>query len=63
MHRLVVIIRGMGRRNRGARVRRVMRRAHIVARRSKTAGRDRGSSDFGVAQAAIALVALPELAA
>jgi hypothetical protein len=62
MHRLVVIIR-TGRRNRGARVRRIMRRANIVSRGSKTASRDRGSGDFGVAQAAVALVALPEFAA
>jgi hypothetical protein len=63
MHRLVVIIGSMGRRNRRSSVRRIMRGAHIVARGSKTASCNRGSSDFGVAQAAVALVALPEFAA
>jgi hypothetical protein len=60
--RLVVIVAGTGSSNSGASVRGVMRRANIVldSRGLKTSS-SRGSSDFGVTQTAVALVALPEL--
>jgi hypothetical protein len=60
--RLVVIVAGTGSSNGGASVRGVVRRANVVlnSRGLKTTS-GRGSSNFRVTQATVALVALPKL--
>lgn len=60
--RLVVgIISSAGSSDSRASVSSVVRWADIVSRSSKTASSNGGSGDFGVAQTAAALLALPEL--